>query len=134
MKRANLLRAGVAILAASAAWIAISHGRETKPNFAIDKRQVPGWSSADLNFFLHGSMGTEVVPETVLRAFIKTYPDLFPTTDFSHLGLIADPQFGWPIGFSRTNVKHLGGMSAVGINCASCHFVQITSRSSAEPI
>jgi len=30
-----------------------------------------------MNFFLHGSMSTEVVPEAVLRAFIKTYPDLF---------------------------------------------------------
>jgi hypothetical protein len=31
--------------------------------------QVPTWSQDDLNFFLHGSMGTEVVPEVVLRAF-----------------------------------------------------------------
>jgi len=96
--------------------------------------QVPGWSNEDLKFFLHGSMSTEVVPEAVLRAFIKTYPDLFPSADFSHLGLIADPQFGWPIGFSRTNVKHLGGLSAIGINCASCHFVQVTSRSTNGPI
>ena len=75
-------------------------------------------------------MGTEVIPQAVLRAFIKTYPDLIPTNDFSHLGLIADPEFGWPIGFSRRNIKHLGELSAVGINCASCHFVQVTSPSS----
>ena len=96
--------------------------------------QVPNWSEADLKFFLHGSMSTEVVPEAVLRAFIKIYPELFPTNDLSHLGLIADPEFGWPIGFSRANVKHLGSLSAVGINCASCHFVQITSPSRSEPV
>ena len=99
-------------------------------NIGIAKAQVPTWSQDDLNFFLHGSMGTEVVPEVVLRAFIRTYPDLFPTQDLSHLGLIPDSEFGWPIGFSRNKeVKHLGGMSAIGINCASCHFVQMTSAS-----
>ena len=60
--------------------------------------QVPTWSQDDLNFFLHGSMSTEVIPEAVLRAFINTYPDLFPTQDLSHLGLIPDSEFGWPIG------------------------------------
>ena len=107
---------------------------EPKKATGIDTAQVPGWSSEDLNFFLHGSMSTEVVPERVLRAFIKTYPDLFPSQDLSHLGLVPDPDFGWPIGFSRKEVKHLGGLPAVGINCASCHFVQITSSASAKPI
>lgn len=96
-------------------------------NSKIAQQQVPGWSKDDLNFFLHGSMSTEVVPEAVLRAFIKTYPDLFPTPDLTHLGLIPDKQFGWPIGFSQKNVQHLGGMSAIGINCASCHVAEITS-------
>ncbi len=100
----------------------------------IAAAQVPDWSPADLNFFLHGSMSTEVVPELVLRAFIKIYPDLFPRQDLAHLGLVPDPDFGWPIGFSRKEVKHLGGLPAVGINCASCHFVQITSSASADPI
>ena len=63
----------------------------------IDIDQVPTWSKQDLDFFLHGSMGTEVVPERVLRAFIKTYPDLFPTKDLSHLGLIPDSRLGWPM-------------------------------------
>src|SRR3977135_3453679 len=63
--------------------------------------QVPTWSQDDLNFFLHGSMGTEIFPEPVLRALIKTYPELFPTSDLTHLGLIPDHDFGWPIGFSR---------------------------------
>src|SRR5437016_6208706 len=100
----------------------------------IARQQVPNWSKEDLNFFLHGSMSTEVVPEAVLRAFIKTYPVLFPSSDLTHLGLIPDEEFGWPIGFSRKNVPHLGGMSAVGINCASCHVAQITSTSEKEPI
>src|ERR1044072_7175673 len=72
--------------------------KSAKSEFA----QVPTWSSGDLRFFLHGSMSTEVAPETVLRAFIRTYPDLFPTPDLSHLGLIPDPEFGWPVGFSRS--------------------------------
>jgi hypothetical protein len=87
-----------------------------------------------MEFFLHGSMSAEVVPEGVLRAFIKSYPDLFPTQDLSHLGLIPDPEFGWPIGISRTNVKHLGGLPSLGINCASCHSAQITSKSVDQPI
>jgi len=84
--------------------------------------------------FLHGSMSAEVVPESVLRAFIRVYPDLFATNDLTHLGLIADSEFGWPIGISRTNVKHLGGLPSLGINCASCHVAQITSKSVKEPI
>jgi hypothetical protein len=96
--------------------------------------QVPTWTKDDLDFFLHGSMSTEVVPEAVLRAFIKTYSDLFPRWDLTHLGLIPDKEFGWPIGFSRKNVQHLGNMSAVGINCASCHVAQIESASTKQPI
>src|SRR4029077_19295121 len=96
----------------------------------IEHAPAPSWSKDDLNFFLHGSMSTEVVPESVLRAFIKTYPDLFPSSDLSHLGLIPDQELGWPIGFSRKNLRHLAGMSSIGINCASCHVAQITSTSS----
>jgi hypothetical protein len=103
-----------------------------RPIRTID--QVPTWSTQDMDFFLQGSMSTEVVPEGVLRAFIKIYPDLFPTNDLSHLGFIPDSAFGWPIGLSRKNVKHLGGLSAVGINCASCHVAQIMSTSTSEPI
>jgi hypothetical protein len=96
--------------------------------------QVPTWSQDDLNFFLHGSMSTEVIPEDVLRAFIKTYPDLFPTHDLTHLGLIPDAKFGWPIGFSRTKVKHLGELPSLGINCASCHVAQLTANNTVFPI
>src|SRR5205814_436908 len=83
---------------------------------------------------LHGSMSSEVIPELVLRAFIKTYPELFPTNDLTYLGLIPDPEFGWPIGISRRDVKHLGDVPAVGINCAACHVAQISSRSSSAPL
>jgi hypothetical protein len=53
----------------------------------------------------------------------------------SHLGLIPDAEFGWPIGFSRKpSVKHLGNLPAVGINCASCHVSQITPTDGGAPI
>ena len=115
---------------------AISAAKPGNPivNLNIAQQQVPSWSKDDLNFFLHGSMSTEVVPEAVLRAFIKTYPDLFPNGDLSYLGMIPDKEFGWPIGFSRKSVEHLGNMSAIGINCASCHLAQITPTSSQQPI
>lgn len=101
-----------------------------KPELA----QVPTWSSADLEFFLHGSMSTEVIPEASLRAFMIAYPDLFPKSDLSNLGLIPDPTFGWPIGFTRTNVARLGGVSAVGINCSSCHVAEIAGGHGNAPL
>ena len=103
-------------------------------NDSIARAQVPTWSKQDMDFFLHGSMSTEVVPEKVLHAFIKIYPDLFPKSDLSHFGLVPDPEFGWPIGFSRKNVPHLGGLSAIGTNCAACHVAQITARNSNKPV
>src|SRR4026207_2264080 len=63
--------------------------------------QVPTWSHMDLDFFLHGSMSTEMIPEAVLRAFISSYRDLFPSPNLSNFGLIPDPTFGWPVGLSR---------------------------------
>ena len=97
-----------------------------KPDHSL-LAQVPDWSSADLEFFLHGSMSTEFVPEAVLRAFMRAYPDLYPTQDFSHLGALADPEFGWPVGFTHAQVPHLGGLNAVGVNCASCHVGEIAA-------
>src|SRR2546421_1869109 len=99
--------------------------RDRAQQFRIDRAQIPTWSAEDLRFFLHGSMGTEVMPERILRAFMHIYPDLFPTQDLGHLGLIPDAEFGWPIGFSRREVKQLGNLSAVGINCASCHVAEV---------
>ncbi len=92
---------------------------------SIAEAHVPAWSDDDLAFFLHGSMSAEFVPERVLRAFMTTYPQLFPTRDFSHLGLIADDSFGWPIGFTRGKPAHLAGMQSIGINCAACHVAEI---------
>jgi hypothetical protein len=100
----------------------------------VETAQVPTWSADDLEFFLHGSMSAEVVPEPVLRAFIRAYPDLFPSPDLSHLGLLPDPQFGWPVGFSRKTVSHLGGLPAVGVNCASCHVGEITPPDGGAPV
>ena len=132
------VRAGLAVYVCPAIlWLANATnlcGADQALNVAAAHAQAPNWSSDDLNFFLHGSMSTEVVPEAVLRVFIKTYPDLFPSGDLTHLGMIPDQEFGWPIGFSRKNVEHLGNLSAIGINCAACHVAQITSNSSNEPI
>src|SRR5213592_2451017 len=124
------LRRSIGVLFAVAAAVTATHDSlaQQKKAVGIDTAQVPKWSANDLDFFLHGSMSTEVVPEPVLRAFIQIYPDLFPASDLAYLGLIPDPDFGWPIGFSRkSEVKHLGGLSTVGINCASCHVAQIHS-------
>ncbi len=101
---------------------------------SADFDQVPTWSKEDRQYFLHGSMSTEVVPESVLRAFMKVYPDLFPTSDFSHLGMIPDADFGWPIGISRTNVPHLGNLPSLGVNCASCHVAEINAPGGVAPL
>lgn len=107
-------------------------GRDARPR--IEAEQVPTWRPDDLQFFLHGSMSTEVVPERVLHAFVQTYPDLFPRPDLSHFGLISDPAFGWPVGFSRRQVPHLGGLSAVGVNCAACHVGELVSAGGGTPV
>src|SRR5438128_1761337 len=105
--------------------------------------QVPSWSADDMQFFLHGTMSTEVLPERVLRAFVRTYPDLYPhvdsprtsdvlrlappRADLTQFGLIPDPAFSWPIGVSRRPLAYLGGLSSIGINCASCHTAEIVA-------
>jgi len=106
----------------------------TSTHASSPSAQVPTWTREDLDFFLHGSMSTEMVPERVLRAFVPTYPDLFPNADLSNLGLIPDAAFGWPVGFSRRNVKHLGGLPSVGINCAACHVGEISPAPGATPV
>jgi cytochrome c553 len=135
MKPCNF-RGGIAVLVAVFSAVTATHDclAEQKEAVGIDTTQVPKWSSDDLNFFLHGSMSTEVVPEPVLRAFIKIYPDLFPREDLTYLGLIPDSDFGWPIGFSRKEVKHLGSLPAVGLNCAACHVAEVHSSKGTPPI
>jgi len=99
----------------------------------IDTAQVPTWSREDLQFFLHGSMSTEFIPERVLHAFVRTYPDLFPRPDLGDFGLVPDPDFGWPVGFSRREVPHLGGLSSVGVNCAACHATEVAAAPDGTP-
>jgi hypothetical protein len=120
-----LLLAGLCVMYAASA------DKKTPPPESTAKvrelPQAPNWSAEDMAFFLHGSMSTEVVPEGVLRALVVAYPDLFPTPDLRHLGLIPDPAFGWPVGVSRGNqVPHLGGLPSLGVNCAACHVAEIT--------
>ncbi|HEV8586581.1 MAG TPA: hypothetical protein VGT02_16560 [Methylomirabilota bacterium] len=98
------------------------------------RAQTPSWSADDLAFFLHGSMSAELVPERVLRAFVATYPDLFPRADLTNFGMIPDPQFGWPIGLSRRTIPHLGGLSSIGVNCASCHVTEIVPPGGGAPL
>lgn len=95
----------------------------------VDAAQTPTWSADDTQFFLHGSMSSEVVPEHVLRAFVRVYPELFPSEDLSNLGMIPDPAFGWPVGFSRGRPAHLGRLPSVGLNCAACHVAEVESAS-----
>src|ERR1700748_446577 len=100
---------------AAATFVAAATDQPAKPK--IDPAQIPKWSADDLDFFLHRSMSTEAVPARVLRASIIIYPDLLRSAAVAYLGWIPDPAFVWPIGFSRkSDVKHLGGLSAVGIN------------------
>jgi len=132
MKTCGLLPA-VSFVAA----VALSEASGPEPKRAepgIDLAQVPTWSDADLEFFLHGSMSTEVVPERVLQAFLATYPNLFPKKDLSNFGLIPDEKAGLPIGVSRRDVPHLGGLSSIGVNCASCHVGQIDFGAGKRPI
>ncbi len=100
----------------------------------VPAAQVPTWSADDMQFFLHGSMSTEVVPENVLKAFRATYPDLLPGRDLSAFGAIAVPGGDLPIGFSRREVPHLGGLRSLGINCASCHVGRVASPGGGEPL
>ncbi len=94
---------------------------------AIDSRQTPGWSADDEEFFLHGSMSAEFVPERVLQAFRATYPELFP----GWYGLIEEASSPLPIGLSRRRVAYFGGQVSVGFNCASCHLSEYRGRDGA---
>jgi hypothetical protein len=121
--------AGMAVMAGTLASCLSTPAKEKEAwaGVGAERAQVPTWSADDMRFFLHGSMSTEVVPEAVLKAFEKTYPDIFPTEDFSHLGAVPDPAFGWPIGFSRGKPEHLGGLTSIGVNCAACHVTEVES-------
>lgn len=106
---------------------------QTNYPYGIDPRQIPTWSQEDLEFFLHGSMGTEVAPERMLVVFQAMYPDLFPGHDLSEFGLITENAGALPIGISRREVPHLGGLPSLGINCASCHVTEAVFAKGSSP-
>lgn len=81
----------LSVLGIAAASIAVAMPADEPAKAKIDLAQIPKWSAEDLDFFLHGSMSTEVVPERLLRAFIKIYRDLFPASDLAYLGLLSGP-------------------------------------------
>jgi hypothetical protein len=129
----------IPIFLAGLSWISCAtDDRSTSPapkeSGAAKSARSPTWSREDLQFFLHGSMSTEFVPELVLLAFIRADPDLFPSRGLREFGLIPDAAFGWPVGLSRTPVAHLGGLSALGINCAACHVAEVTSSPDRAPV
>src|SRR5438132_4956297 len=138
MTATTVLRAGVLVgfvtLVAACTTSGERPATAATPARDVLSAQVPKWSADDRAFFLHGSMSAEMVPERVLRAFIAVYPDLFPRADLSNFGLIADAAYGWPIGVSRREVAHLGGLPSLGINCASCHVVELTAATGGAPV
>lgn len=96
--------------------------------------QVPSWSREDLQFFLNGSLGTEFVPEVVLRAFVGAYPEMFANGNLAAFGLIVDGVAELPVGVSRRRVPHLGRLNSVGINCAACHVAEMRVVGHSEPV
>jgi cytochrome c5 len=104
--------------------------------YGIDPAQAGAWPNArdDLEFFLHGTMSSEFVPERVLKAFVAAYPDLYPGGSFSAYGTIVEPGDDLPIGFTRRKVAHLGGELSIGINCAVCHVAELRDAPDHSPI
>jgi mono/diheme cytochrome c family protein len=98
------------------------------------RNQVAAWSDDDMQFFLHGSMSTEVVPVNVLKAFQATYPELFPPPGLAAFGLLNGADSALPVGMSRRPVPHLGGLESVGINCAACHVADVAPRAGGVPV
>lgn len=99
--------------------LAARRAREFLRGFSF--AQTPTWTREDMEFFLHGSMGVEFLPERLLTAFRATYPSLFPGADLSAFGLLHDRGYDLPVGLSRREVPQLGGQVALGLNCAACH-------------
>lgn len=106
---------------ALASSLGVSARAQSAPAARIDSAQAPGWDEKDRRFFLHGSMSTEILPDVVLTAFQATFPELFPARGLGAFGLIDDPDDDLPVGVSRREVPHLGGLPSVGVNCAACH-------------
>lgn len=100
----------------------------------FDHNQTAGWSRDDVDFFLYGSMGAEFVPDRVLRAFQKVYPDLFPGPDLDSFGLLVDRVDKRPVGISLRETAHLGGLPSSGVNCSSCHMAEIHPKGGGAPV
>lgn len=125
--KVNRLHVAAAVLASATALVCCMGRRRATPSdsFSIARRQVPSWSRADLNAYLNGTIGTECIPERVLHAWMRCYPDLYPARDLSNFGLVPGAPGELPMGVSRRPVPHLGGQMSIGINCASCHGTRI---------
>ncbi len=52
----------LSVLAVGASVVAMAAATDQPDKPKIDSAQIPKWSADDLDFFLHGSMSTEVVP------------------------------------------------------------------------
>jgi len=128
------MRVSVAVSFVSAMFALALSTASAQERPGIDLAQVPTWSREDMDFFLHGSMSTEVVPERVLKAFMATYPDLFHGNDLATFGLLPDTASELPIGISRREVPHLAHLSSIGVNCAACHVGEITFGAAANPV
>jgi hypothetical protein len=129
MKTKRYVLIAIAAAGAAAGLKAADGAPEGSGPHLVDPRQIEAWSHGssrgaagdDLEFFLHGTMSAEFIPERFLRAFESTYPDLFPGGDLSAYGATAERPEDLPPGFSRRVVPHLGGLPSLGINCAACH-------------
>lgn len=122
------------LLALFAAACAVPPRQELRAH-RLDPLQTPGWTADDMEFFLHGSMCNEFLPERILKAFQAAYPALFPgggLEAFGTTGLGADPETV-PVGFSRLAQEHLGRLPSYGINCASCHTAVVEGPDSPRP-
>ncbi len=75
--------------------------------------------------FFYESFNTAGVPEPLMKAFIKHFPDRVGT-GWEADGMIADPSSDWgrPLGFGPS--KPLGTVDTVAFTCASCHFAKLS--------
>jgi hypothetical protein len=100
-------------------------------NYNVDLTQVPDWTDDDFEFFMYGSMGAEIIPVRVLRAFSQN-----SKVDFDLLvqaGLMAwDPEAEFPLGVSQRIAPQLGNQLSVGLNCAACHVNRVNNSTGSE--
>lgn len=104
------------------------------PQHSQKEQQVPNWSKDDMEFYLHGSMGSEFLPLFAFEGFRATYPELFPKGDFTEFGLLEDKSSHIAVGITVGEPKHLAGMKAFGINCAACHTTELEPSDGGKPV